>query len=105
MLGSLILYLKGMRTTMFQLSGFYCMGNAGCMSSTCRVDKDPGFWCQAEAVGPWVWGLTGLMAFWFFGVDDFRACVWGGGGLKENRSCQRTPGLAAESLHLHHAMH
>ena len=27
MLGSLILYLKGMRTTMFQLSGFYCMGN------------------------------------------------------------------------------
>ena len=24
MLGSLILYLKGMRTTMFQLSGFYC---------------------------------------------------------------------------------
>ena len=22
--GSLILYLKGMRTTMFQLSGFYC---------------------------------------------------------------------------------
>ena len=25
-LGSLILYLKGMRTTMFQLSGFYCNG-------------------------------------------------------------------------------
>ena len=25
MLGSLILYLKGMRTTMFQLSGFYYM--------------------------------------------------------------------------------
>ena len=25
MLGSLILYLKGMRTTMFQLAGFYCM--------------------------------------------------------------------------------
>ena len=24
MLASLILYLKGMRTTMFQLSGFYC---------------------------------------------------------------------------------
>ena len=24
MLGSLILYLKGMRTTMVQLSGFYC---------------------------------------------------------------------------------
>ena len=24
MLGSLILYLKGMRITMFQLSGFYC---------------------------------------------------------------------------------
>ena len=24
MLGSLILYLKGMRTAMFQLSGFYC---------------------------------------------------------------------------------
>ena len=24
MLGSLILYLKGRRTTMFQLSGFYC---------------------------------------------------------------------------------
>ena len=24
-LGSLILYLKGMRTTMFQLSGFYCI--------------------------------------------------------------------------------
>ena len=24
MLGSLILNLKGMRTTMFQLSGFYC---------------------------------------------------------------------------------
>ena len=23
-LGSLVLYLKGMRTTMFQLSGFYC---------------------------------------------------------------------------------
>ena len=23
-LGSLILYLKGVRTTMFQLSGFYC---------------------------------------------------------------------------------
>ena len=23
-LGSLLLYLKGMRTTMFQLSGFYC---------------------------------------------------------------------------------
>ena len=27
MLGSLILYLKGMRTTMFQLSGFYCKGS------------------------------------------------------------------------------
>ena len=26
MLGSLILYLKGMGTTMFQLSGFYCKG-------------------------------------------------------------------------------
>ena len=26
MLGSLILYLKGMRTTMFQLSGFYGKG-------------------------------------------------------------------------------
>ena len=26
MLGSRILYLKGMRTTMFQLSGFYCNG-------------------------------------------------------------------------------
>ena len=26
MLGSLIPYLKGMRTTMFQLSGFYCIG-------------------------------------------------------------------------------
>ena len=26
MLGSLILYLKGMRTMMFQLSGFYCRG-------------------------------------------------------------------------------
>ena len=25
-LGSLILYLKGMRTTMFQLSGFYYIG-------------------------------------------------------------------------------
>ena len=25
MLGSLILYLKGMKTTMFQLSGFYCI--------------------------------------------------------------------------------
>ena len=25
MLGSLILYLKGMRITMFQLSGFYCI--------------------------------------------------------------------------------
>ena len=25
MLGSLILYLKGMRIMMFQLSGFYCM--------------------------------------------------------------------------------
>ena len=24
-LGSLILYLKGMRITMFQLSGFYCI--------------------------------------------------------------------------------
>ena len=26
MLGSLILYLKGMRIMMFQLSGFYCKG-------------------------------------------------------------------------------
>ena len=26
MLGSLILYLKGMRILMFQLSGFYCRG-------------------------------------------------------------------------------
>ena len=26
MLGSLILYLKGMRIVMFQLSGFYCRG-------------------------------------------------------------------------------
>ena len=26
MLGSLILYLKGMRIMMFQLSGFYCRG-------------------------------------------------------------------------------
>ena len=26
MLGSLILYLKGMRIMMFQLSGFYCIG-------------------------------------------------------------------------------
>ena len=30
MLGSLILYLKGMRIMMFQLSGFYC---------SCRVQK------------------------------------------------------------------
>ena len=29
MLGSLILYLQGMRTTMFQLSGFYCIGFGG----------------------------------------------------------------------------
>ena len=28
MLGSLILYLKGMRITMFQLSGFYCKSMA-----------------------------------------------------------------------------
>ena len=27
MLGSLILYLKGMRIIMFQLSGFYCRGS------------------------------------------------------------------------------
>ena len=27
MLGSLILYLKGMRIMMFQLSGFYCKKN------------------------------------------------------------------------------
>ena len=27
MLGSLILYLKGMRIMMFQLSGFYCKGS------------------------------------------------------------------------------
>ena len=32
MLGSLILYLKGMRRMMFQLSGFYCRPTmAGCM--------------------------------------------------------------------------
>ena len=29
MLGSLILYLKGMRIVMFQLSGFYCKGSIG----------------------------------------------------------------------------
>ena len=29
MLGSLILYLKGMRIMMFQLSGFYCTASRG----------------------------------------------------------------------------
>ena len=36
MLGSLIFYLKGMRTTMFQLSGFYCRG-LGVQSSGFRA--------------------------------------------------------------------
>ena len=36
MLGSLILYLKGMRIMMFQLSGFYCKGFKGVRRS--RVD-------------------------------------------------------------------
>ena len=36
MLGSFILYLKGMRTTMFQLSGFYCISML-LMKGLCRV--------------------------------------------------------------------
>ena len=40
MLGSLILYLKGMRIMMFQLSGFYCrdLGGSGDFSKS-RVSR------------------------------------------------------------------
>ena len=58
MLGSLILYLKGMRIMMFQLSGFYCraQGLEGLQGESCcedLKDKDydrPG--CPATSV----WG-------------------------------------------------
>ena len=52
MLGSLMLYLKGMRISMFQLSGFYYKGFAAFGAETFR----------AFVVGSGVWGLV-----WGFG--------------------------------------
>ena len=49
MLGSLILYLKGMRRMMFQLSGFYwvCVVfmHSGSSSLGLRVASTPFEWC------------------------------------------------------------
>ena len=66
MLGSLILYLKGMRTTMFQLSGFYCrgMGLGGL-----------GFrWLRQFSLE-----LKALRAVGLFGLDGLHDCnkLWG----------------------------
>ena len=36
MLGSLILYLKGMRIMMFQLSGFYCIASPSLKAPSAR---------------------------------------------------------------------
>ena len=47
MLGSLILYLKGMRRMMFQLSGFYYKSS----ELSVLAGKDFGFRIFAQAVG------------------------------------------------------
>ena len=45
MLGSLILYLKDMRTTMFQLSGFYCTSTLkGCARISGALRFEEGVW-------------------------------------------------------------
>ena len=46
MLGSLILYLKGMRIIMFQLSGFYCRGSGF-----------KGLGCRGQGSGAWGCGF------------------------------------------------
>ena len=43
MLGSLILYCKGMRILMFQLSGFYCKGSTRVTRRNCQGNKASGF--------------------------------------------------------------
>ena len=40
-LGPLILYLKGMRTTMFQLSGFYCRGTLTGWLCRLQTEEEP----------------------------------------------------------------
>ena len=46
MLGSLMLYLRGMRIMMFQLSGFYCRDFRafGCKGLGFRSPRVQGFW-------------------------------------------------------------
>ena len=63
MLGSLILYLKGMRTTMFQLSGFYSM----------QVGAS---WCTKPEVGS---GCTGNHRTQNRSSTEFAAMVEGKG--------------------------
>ena len=54
MLGSLILYLKGMRIMMFQLSGFYCTSNVSLRSSVHQLKRSilsaPGSRVASKAV-------------------------------------------------------
>ena len=74
MLGSLILYLKGMRTTMFQLSGFYCRGIC---KGTVRGSGLRGFGVlQLGALGFWCLGscskVFGVSGFWALPFWGFR---------------------------------
>ena len=59
MLGSLILYLKGMRRMMFQLSGFYYKGS-------------PGFRGSGGCVGSGIYGAHGFRVQGFSWARGFR---------------------------------
>ena len=61
MLGSLILYLKGMRKMMFQLSGFYC--NDSCRYLCLKphvLGIERVFWRKVASGG------VGIFTFFFF---------------------------------------
>ena len=57
MLGSLILYLKGMRIMMFQLSGFYYSPCKGSLQGDCR---SPSLWLRL-----WSSWFRVLCSLWF----------------------------------------
>ena len=65
MLGSPILYPKGMRIMMFQLSGFYCRGS-GFGALWISEFRGSGLWNLAVGLqeGMWEFSKIGVLFFW-----------------------------------------
>ena len=53
MLGSPVLYLKGMRILMFQLSGFYCRG-LGFLVGCLVLRREWGEWSMKTIIGDYI---------------------------------------------------